>query len=167
MKNPVNKVATFVAVSAAAAGIGIGALSVAGASTTPTTPTSAAAPAPSSAQPNPVTMAHGPGETLLTGSDLATATAAVNAVLPSGASIIRIESNSQGSYPYEAHVTLADGSNETVELSSSFQVITTITGFGAGPAGGPGFGHPDGPNGGPDLDPQSGSSSATSGASFH
>jgi len=147
MKNPLNKVATFVAVSAAAASIGIGALSVAGAATSPTAPTTTTAPAPTGTQPNPATMSHGPGETLLTGSDLAIATASVNAVLPSGASIIRIESNSQGGYPYEAHIALANGNYETVELNSSFQVITTITGFGAGPAGGPGFGQPGAPNG--------------------
>jgi len=145
MKRSLNKVAMMVAVSAASIGVGVGALSIAGAATTPShSATSTPAPTPPAGQPNPATMTHGPGETLVTGTDLATATSAVNAVLPSGASIVRIESNAQGGYPYEAHIALADGSYETVDLNSSFQVITTISGFGAGPVGGPAGGAPGG-----------------------
>jgi hypothetical protein len=81
-------------------------------------------------------MTHGPGETLLTGTQLAQATAATNTAVP-GATVIRAETNSSGDYPYEVHLKKSDGTDATVELNSSFGVITTISGFGAGPAGGP------------------------------
>jgi hypothetical protein len=79
-------------------------------------------------------MAQGPDETLLTGTDLQTATAAATAAVP-GATIIRAETNSSGTSPYEVHMKKSDGTYVTVELNSSFGVITTVSGFGAGPAG--------------------------------
>ncbi|HEY5109220.1 MAG TPA: hypothetical protein VII96_06375, partial [Acidimicrobiales bacterium] len=59
---------------------------------------------------------------------------AATAAVP-GATVIRAETNSSGDYPYEVHLSKSDGTDVTVELDSSFKVITTITGFGAGPAG--------------------------------
>jgi hypothetical protein len=80
-------------------------------------------------------MTHGPNETLLTGSDLHSATAAATAAVP-GATVIRAETDSSGASPYEVHMKKADGTFVTVELDSTFKVITTVSGFGAGPPGG-------------------------------
>jgi hypothetical protein len=79
-------------------------------------------------------MAHGPNETLLTGTQLQQATSAALAAVP-GASVVRAETNSSGASPYEVHLKKSDGTYVTVELNSSFGVITTVSGFGAGPAG--------------------------------
>ena len=79
-------------------------------------------------------MAHGPNETLLTGTGLQSATAAATAAVP-GATIVRAETNSSGASPYEVHMKKSDGTYVTVELNSSFGVITTISGFGGGPTG--------------------------------
>lgn len=84
---------------------------------------------------DPATMTHGPSETLLTGSQLEQATAAADAAVP-GATVIRAETNSSGASPYEVHMKKSDGTDITVELDSNFGVITTVSGFGAGPAGG-------------------------------
>jgi hypothetical protein len=81
-------------------------------------------------------MTHGPNETLLTGSDLAKATAAATAAEP-GATVIRAETDSSGASPYEVHMKKSDGTYVTVELDSNFSVVTTVSGFGAGPAGSP------------------------------
>lgn len=101
-------------------------------------PTGAPAGAPTKGGPmgNPATMTHGPGETLLTGTQLVSATTAANAAVP-GATVVRAETNSSGGYPYEVHMKKADGTYVTVELDTNFTVITTISGFGAPPAGGP------------------------------
>jgi hypothetical protein len=79
-------------------------------------------------------MSHGPGETLLTGSNLDKAVAAAKAAVPGG-TVIRAETDSSGVAPYEVHMKKADGTYVTVELSSSFQVVKTVSGFGPGPAG--------------------------------
>jgi hypothetical protein len=84
-------------------------------------------------------MTHGPGETLLTGTNLQKAEAAARAAVP-GSTIIRAETDSSGAAPYEVHLQKSDGSYATVELNSSFQVIKTISGFGPGPAGSAGPG---------------------------
>jgi hypothetical protein len=127
------------------AGSSLGAAGIATAATSPTTtpasgsatsPTPAAgsqATPPAGSTGDPATMSHGPNETLLTGNDLQSATAAATAAVP-GATIIRAETNSSGASPYEVHMKKTDGTDVTVELNSSFGVITTISGFGAGPA---------------------------------
>jgi hypothetical protein len=89
---------------------------------------------PSGTPGNPALLTHGPGETLLTGTDLQKAQAAAQAAVP-GATIIRAETDSSRAAPYEVHMQKADGSYVTVELNSSFQAIKTISGFGPGPAG--------------------------------
>jgi hypothetical protein len=80
-------------------------------------------------------MTHGPNETLLTGTQLQQATAAATAAVP-GATVIRAETDSSGASPYEVHLKKADGTDVTVELNSTFGVVTTVTGFGGGTAGG-------------------------------
>jgi len=135
------------------AGASLGAAGIASAATGSTTPasgsTGATAPAagsagtppagtagrpPAGSPGDPAAMAHGPDETLLTGTDLQSATTAANAAVP-GATIVRAETNSSGASPYEVHMKKSDGTYVTVELSSSFGVINTVPGFGAGPAG--------------------------------
>jgi hypothetical protein len=96
-------------------------------------------------------MTHGPGESLLTGTDLQKATAAATTAVP-GATVVRAETDSSGASAYEVHMKKSDGSYVTVELDSSFTVVRTISGFGAGPAGSPA------PNG------SAGSSSSSSGS---
>jgi hypothetical protein len=82
-------------------------------------------------------MTHGPGETLLTGTDLQKAEAAAKAAVP-GATIIRAETDSSGASKYEVHMRKADGTYVTVELDANFNSVKTVSGFGAGPAGGAG-----------------------------
>lgn len=111
------------------------------ASTThPAAPRTAPAGAPARA-PDPATMVHGPGETLLTGSDLASATTAALATAP-GATVIRAETDSSGDATYEVHLQKTDGSFVTVELDASFTVMKTVDGFGQPPAGKGGPGAP-------------------------
>ncbi len=143
---------------ALAAGASLGAAGIASAassSTTSTTSGSSAVTAPAGASPgaapagapanrpagapgNPASLRHGPGETLLTGTNLEKADGAARAAVP-GATVIRAETDSSGASPYEVHMKKADGSYVTVELNSTFQAIKTVSGFGAGPAGGPVF----------------------------
>jgi hypothetical protein len=120
------------------AGVSLGAAGIASAATGSTGSSSSgssrAASPPTGAPDNPATLTHGPGETLLTGTNLRHAEAAAQAAVP-GATIIRAETDSSGAAPYEVHMRKADGTDVTVELNSSFQAIKTITGFGPGPAG--------------------------------
>ena len=140
-RNP-NNVRRVLVTGALAAGTMLGAAGIASAatssSTTVTTPAAAGSTAttPSSgiARVDPATVTHGPGETLLTGTQLAQATAAVTAAVP-GATVIRAETNSSGASPYEVHMSKTDGTDVTVELDANLKVMTTISRFGAGPAG--------------------------------
>jgi hypothetical protein len=132
-----------VAASAVTLALVIGGAGVAGAATSGSSSSSSAKAKASAAKARtktaratstgPATLTHGPGETLVTGSDLATATAAANAAVP-GATIIRVESDSGGS-AYEAHMRKADGSTVTVKLNASFTATSTEDGFGAAPGG--------------------------------
>ena len=94
----------------------------------------AATAAAQSGRPNPATMKHGPGETLLTGPTAEKVIAAAKAAVP-GATVIRVETDSEGA-AYEAHMQKSDGSFVTVKLDKSFHVTDTIDGFGQGPAPG-------------------------------
>ncbi|HUJ66924.1 MAG TPA: hypothetical protein VLX59_15380 [Acidimicrobiales bacterium] len=127
---------------AVVAGASLGAAGIASAASSTGSASSSTAPAANSygnaasgAATNPATLTHGPNETLLTGTSLERADAAATAAVP-GATIVRAETNSSGASPYEVHMKKADGSYVTVELDSNFKVLTTINGFGAGPAGG-------------------------------
>lgn len=131
----------YLVTAAAAIGAAVGAAGIAAAATngSPSTTTnpSAAATVPAN-RPDPATVAHGPGETLLTGATADKVKAAALAAVPNG-TIIRVETDSQGS-PYEAHVKKADGTYVTVKVDSSFKVTTTESGFGRGPGGPPPMG---------------------------
>jgi hypothetical protein len=136
--SPTLRARRWVATTGAVLVLGVGSAAIANAATSPaaaTTTTATAAtgtsPAPANA-PDPATVAHGPGETLLTGSDLTKATAAVQSAVPGG-TIIRVETDSGGA-TYEAHITKADGSTVTVKLDASFNLTATQSGFGRGPA---------------------------------
>jgi uncharacterized membrane protein YkoI len=135
-----NRALTWIATAAAAVGISVGVAGLAGAATGgsssgsgTTTTTPAAAQAPANA-PDPATVDHGPGETLLTGDTAAKVTAAAKAAVP-GATVLRVETDSDGA-AYEAHLQKSDGSYVTVELDASFKVTATEDGFGGGGPGG-------------------------------
>ncbi len=81
-------------------------------------------------------------ETLLTGDTLAKVKAAVLAKYP-GATFVRVETDSDGAY--EAHITKAEGTPVTVEVSKAF----AVTGEEAGGRGGPGGPGGRGPHGTP------------------
>ena len=121
-------------------GVSIGAAGIATAATSSSTSGSSGSSnqsrPPAGAPGDPATMSHGPSETLLTGTDLQKAVAAANAAVPNS-TVVRAESDSSGVAPFEVHMKKADGSYVTVELSSSFQVVKTVSGFGPGPAGSP------------------------------
>jgi len=128
---------TMLLVGAAMAGAAIGGAGIAGAATSSSssssaTPAAAPAQRPASA-PDPATVSHGPGETLLTGTTADKVKAAALAAV-SNSTIIRVESDSAGS-PYEAHITTADGKQETLKIDANFNVTATEQGFGPGPAG--------------------------------
>jgi hypothetical protein len=96
------------------------------------------APPPATApanMPDPATVAHGPNETLLTGTTASKVEAAAKEAEP-GATIVRVETDSEGS-PYEAHMKKSDGTYVTVKVDDSFKVTNTESGFGGGPHGAP------------------------------
>lgn len=71
---------------------------------------------------------HGaPGETVLTGTDLAKATAAAKAAVP-GATIVRAETDT-GDAKYEVHVTI-NGTQKTVKLNADFTLKAVEDGMG-------------------------------------
>jgi hypothetical protein len=96
------------------------------------TSSAATSTATTAAQGNvdPATVAHGPGETLLTDGTATKVKAAALAAVPGG-TVIRVETDSDGS-AYEAHVRKADGSIVTVKVDDAFKVTSTESGFGAG-----------------------------------
>jgi hypothetical protein len=118
---------------------------IAGAAGTSSTASSVAASSSASSRMDPATVAHGPGETLLTGGTASKVTAAARAAVP-GATVIRVETDSEGA-AYEAHMRKADGSYVTVKLDGNFKVTSTIDGFGRGPQG-PGNGSGSGSSAG-------------------
>ncbi len=71
----------------------------------------------------------GPGgqrsdETALTGDTLAKVTEAALAEVGSDATVKRAETDADGNATYEAHVSKADGTRETVYVDDSFQVVS-------------------------------------------
>jgi hypothetical protein len=85
------------------------------------------------ARPDPATLSHGPGETVLTdGTANSVKQAALGKV--SGATVLRVETDSEGS-PYEAHLRKSDGSEVTVKVNKQFEVTSVENGFGGGPPG--------------------------------
>lgn len=137
----ISRFRSWLIAGAVAGGVMLGAAGIAAAATGTTTATSggsstvaAATAAPSTATaPNPATVTHGPGETLLTDPAAAKVKAVALAAVPRG-TIVRVETDSAGS-AYEAHVKKADGTYVTVKINSSFTVTATQQGFGGGPPG--------------------------------
>ena len=131
--NPIRK---WLVTGAITGGALLGAAGIAGAATSTgatapsTASNTATAATPAAGAPDPATVTHGPGETLLTGTTAAKVKAAALAAVPGG-TIVRVETDSGGA-KYEAHMTKADGSNVTVKLDSSFKVTAIQDGFGAG-----------------------------------
>jgi hypothetical protein len=132
-----------------AGGVLMGALS-ASADTNTTTDDNAGSGSPSSSAtapganqaPRDESQPQRPDETLLTGDTAEKVKAAALAKYP-GATVLRIETDSDG--VYEAHLTKADGTRVTVEVDKSF-AVTGDEAPGPGGPGGPG-GH-GGPRGG-------------------
>ena len=125
-------------------GVGLGTAGIAaaasGSSTTVSDPSTAtSAPCPHGPG-DPATMAHGPYETSLSGSDQAKATAAAQAAV-AGATVLRAEAGPSGTY--EVHMKKSDSSYVTVILNSNFVETSIEPGFGPRPHG-PG---PMGPRG--------------------
>ncbi|HEX4776891.1 MAG TPA: hypothetical protein VFW74_08975 [Acidimicrobiia bacterium] len=137
-----HRLRTWVLTGAAAVGIAVGAAGIANAATTgsSSTPSSGSGNPPAASAPDPATVAHGPNETLLTGTTADKVRAAATAAEP-GATIIRVETDSAGS-PYEAHVRKADGTEVTLKIDANFKVTSTENGFGGGPGGAGGAGGP-------------------------
>jgi hypothetical protein len=102
---------------------------------TPSDPGSPGGQAPSG-RPDPATLDHGPGETLLTDGTADKVKQAALDKVP-GATVIRVETDSEGS-PYEAHLQKSDGSEVTVKVDKSSKATDVETGFGGGPGHGPG-----------------------------
>jgi hypothetical protein len=76
----------------------------------------------------------GAGETPLTGDAATKVTAAAQAAVPGG-TVVRVETDRDGTY--EAHVTKTDGTHVEVKVDTSF----TVTAVQTRPAGGPGGDH--------------------------
>jgi len=139
MNTQAKRLRVGLAIAATTLGAGLGGAAITGAATTSTTSTTATStatggtPAATNTAPDPATLTHGPGETLLTGTTADKVKAAALAAVPGG-TIIRVETDSAGS-PYEAHITKSDGTQVTVKVDTNFKVTATEAGFGAGPGG--------------------------------
>jgi hypothetical protein len=130
-----SRVRTWLVTAALMAGATVGAAGIANAASGGSTSNGSSSSGGSVGQgqaPNPATMTHGPGETLLTGSTAASVKQAALAAVP-GATVIRVETDSSVA-AYEAHLTKADGTQVTVKLNSAFKVTGTESGFGAPPS---------------------------------
>jgi hypothetical protein len=72
----------------------------------------------------------------LTGDDATKAKAAALAAVP-GATIQRVETDADGNGTYEAHIVTSTGKMETVEMDSTFKVVSILDGPGGNsPQGG-------------------------------
>jgi uncharacterized membrane protein YkoI len=133
---PIRKatIGAFLLGSVVAGGISMTTLGNASAASTVTTTAADTAAATDPAPSTPATpaapagphQANGITETILTGDDATKVQAAVLAAQP-GATINRMETDADGAV-YEAHVTLADGSDATVKLDANYTVTATETG---------------------------------------
>ena len=119
---------------AAAAVIALAALGLGGAAIADATSTSPSSPSTPKPQARPPQAAlsnrGGPGghaaETPLTGDTKSKVEAAVLAKYP-GATIERTETNTDGSAPYESHITTTDGKALEVHVSQDFQVAGAVS----------------------------------------
>src|SRR5205807_1874701 len=134
------KVRSGVVALAVLGAIAVGASAIAGAAsnsgttgstgTTGTTGSQGSGGAPAQ-RPDPATLSHGPGETLLTDGNATKVKQAALTKVP-GATVLRVETDAQGS-PYEAHLRKSDGSEVTVKVDKQFNATAVQSGFGAGP----------------------------------
>jgi hypothetical protein len=131
-----NKVRSGVIALAVLGAIAVGASAIAGAASnsgTTGTTGSQGSGGGTAQRPDPATLSHGPGETLLTdGTADKVKQAALDKV--SGATVLRVETDSEGS-PYEAHLQKSDGTEVTVKVNKQFEVTSVENGFGGGPRG--------------------------------
>jgi hypothetical protein len=134
-----HKVRTGILALAALGAIAVGASAISSAATNSGTTGSTGATgqqgqsAPAAPPRDPATLSHGPNETLLTdGTANRVKQAALDKV--SGATVIRVETDSQGS-PYEAHLRKSDGSEVTVKVDKDFKATAVQAGFGGPPGG--------------------------------
>jgi hypothetical protein len=129
-----NKVRLGVVALAVLGAIAVGASAIAGAASnsgaTGTTGSQGSSGA-TAQRPDPATLSHGPGETLLTDGDASKVRQAALEKVP-GATVLRVETDAQGS-AYEAHLRKADGSEVTVKVDRQFDVTAVEDGFGGGP----------------------------------
>jgi hypothetical protein len=131
------KVRSGVIALAVLGAIAVGASAVAGAASNSGTTgaTGSQGSSGSSAQrPDPATLSHGPGETVLTDGTASKVKQAALAKVP-GATVLRVETDSEGS-PYEAHLRKSDGTEVTAKVNKQFEVTAVDNGFGVGPPGG-------------------------------
>jgi hypothetical protein len=102
---------------------GVGGASIANAATSATASPSPTPPASSSQPPDPSRGGHtvnGRTEKLLTGTVESKVRAAALAKVPG--TVERVETNVDGSAPYEAHIRKADGTEVEVQVGSDFTV---------------------------------------------
>ena len=130
---PIRKatIGAFLLGSVVAGGISMTTLGSASAASNTTATVAASDPAPATPAATPAApagphQANGITEAILTGDAATSVQAAVLAAQP-GATINRMETDADGAV-YEAHVTLADGSDATVKLDANFTVTATETG---------------------------------------
>ena len=86
-------------------------------------PPSGVAPDPSKGRH----QANGITETVLTGDDATKVTDAALAAVP-GATVIRVETDAEGA-AFEAHITTADGTHQTVKLNADYSVASIEDGM--------------------------------------
>ncbi len=119
--------------AAAIGALALGGSAIAGAAdngtSTTTTPSAAqGAKPPSGQRPDPSKGGHtanGKTETLLTGDTAAKVKAAALAKVPG--TVERVETNVDGSAPYEAHITKSDGTSVEVQVNSDYTVAAVNT----------------------------------------
>jgi hypothetical protein len=109
--------------AAIAAGVAVGSYGIASAASSGSGSSSAAPP----------WGHHRSDETPLTGDALARVTALAKAKVPGG-TIVRVETDADGSAAYEAHMVKADGTPVTVYVNKQFQVVSVQTGMPGPPA---------------------------------
>lgn len=118
MQNLRSKLVTFAAVGAAAVG---GATIANAASSSSTATPSTASSTQSRSMPQGPHTVNGKSETALAG-DTATKVEQSALTKVSG-TVDRVETNVDGSAPYEAHVTKSDGTQVEVQVSKDFSVV--------------------------------------------
>jgi hypothetical protein len=128
----------------------------AGANTATTSETSAAASTGKSA--TKATGAQRTDETLLTGTELTKVQEAALAKVGSDATVLRCETDADGNAKYEAHMQKADGTQVTVYMDESFNVVSVDTQQAGGHRGGHGAASTDSTSGGSTSTTTSGTS---------